>query len=115
MLANIRISYQILQTTSQPLSTYADEVRAAYRAFCRVVPVDQPASFADLNCSDIAIHECGKILSLVDFRDAPVDVKGLAYEEMIRRTFDKTDNQQFFTPNHIVSFMTQFYAETHSR
>ncbi len=101
----------IFQSTDLAACEYATQIRTAYRSFCREVPVDQPDAFIELHCSDTAIHECGKILSLVDFRDAPVDVKGLAYEEMIRRTFDKTDNQQFFTPHQIVSFMTDFYAD----
>ena len=101
----------ILTSTNHTESTYANSVRAAYRAFCDAVPLEFPPTFSELNCSDTAIYESGRILSRVDFKDAPIDVKGLAYEEMIRRTFDKTDNQQFFTPNQIVSFMTKFYAD----
>lgn len=101
----------IFQSTNLSTRNYAAQIRTAYHSFCRDVPVHQPDAFLELNCTDAAIHECGKILSLVDFRNAPVDVKGLAYEEMIRRTFDKTDNQQFFTPHQIVSFMTDFYAD----
>ena len=104
-------THRIFHSTNLSARNYATQIRTAYRSFCRDVPVDQPDAFVELHCSDAAIHECGKILSLVDFRGAPVDVKGLAYEEMIRRTFDKTDNQQFFTPHHIVSFMTDFYAD----
>lgn len=102
---------QVIDSTTQRPAVYAKNVRAAYRAFCKQVPIDHPPAFSDLHCSDTAILECGKILSLVDFKNAPVDVKGLAYEEMIRRTFDKTDNQQFFTPNQIVSFMTECYGD----
>ena len=34
-------------------------------------------------------------------------MKGLAYEEVIKNTFDKNDNQQFFTPPTIVKFMVE--------
>ena len=106
-----RHTRQVLNAISEPRSTYASNVREAYRAFCRDVPFEHPPIFEELHCSDTAIFECGKILSLVSFKNAQVDVKGLAYEEMIRRTFDKTDNQQFFTPSQIVSFMTEFYGD----
>lgn len=33
------------------------------------------------------------------------DVKGGAYEEMLRNTFEKNENQQYFTPRHIVDFV----------
>ena len=102
---------RVLRSTNHSVSNYAYNVRTAYRSFCRDVPVIQQGLFNNLFCSDVAIHECGKILSQINFKGASIDIKGLAYEEMIRRTFDKTDNQQFFTPHQIVSFMVQFYEE----
>lgn len=41
----------------------------------------------------------GQCLDLVD-----VDVKGAAYEELLRDTFEKNDNQQYFTPRHLMDF-----------
>ena len=38
------------------------------------------------------------------------DLKGLVYEEIIRNTFDKGDNQQFFTPRPIVEFMVRMLS-----
>ena len=102
---------KILTATHQPMGKYANQIRSAYKAFCRTIPVSQPQTYSKLNCSDNAIYECGKILSLVNFQDTPLDVKGLAYEEIIRRTFDKSENQQFFTPQQIVSFITDFYKD----
>ncbi len=90
---------------------YAAKIKAAYSDLCLDLPIHVPPHFANIHCSDDAILECGRILSFINFKDAPFDVKGLAYEEMIKRTFDKTDNQQFFTPNHIVAFMIQFYQD----
>ena len=38
-------------------------------------------------------------------------MKGVAYEDTIRGTFDKNDNQQFFTPYQIVDFMVQLLTD----
>ena len=39
--------------------------------------------------------------------DCQCEIKGLAYEDTIRGTFDKSDNQQYFTPYQIVDFMVK--------
>ena len=39
-------------------------------------------------------------------------MKGLAYEELIKGTFDKTDNQQFFTPPVIVDFIISLLGDS---
>lgn len=36
------------------------------------------------------------------------DIKGSAYEELVKDTFEKSDNQQYFTPRRIVQFMVDF-------
>ena len=36
-----------------------------------------------------------------------VDVKGVAYEELLRDTFEKNDNQQYFTPRHLMDFVVE--------
>jgi type I restriction enzyme M protein len=64
-----------------------------------------PAEFHHLKCSDTAVVECVNALRMVDFSSASIDVKGIAYEEVIRNTFDKSDHQQFFTPPQIVEFI----------
>ena len=46
-----------------------------------------------------------RLLSTVDLRQTTFDIKGFAYEELIRNTFDKSEHQQFFTPRPVVSFM----------
>lgn len=52
-----------------------------------------------------AISRIVQLLQMASLRDTPGDIKGLAYEEILRNTFDKNDNQQFFTPHEIVEFM----------
>ena len=64
-----------------------------------------PVGFSKLCCSDQAIYECVLALQSFDFSSTHFDFKGLAYEEVIRNTFDKGDHQQFFTPPHIVEFI----------
>ena len=64
-----------------------------------------PPEFASLQCSDAAARQCIDALEMVNFSDAGFDVPGLAYEEVIRNTFDKSDNQQFFTPPQVVEFV----------
>jgi type I restriction enzyme M protein len=86
---------------------YALRVRQAYTAAARDNPQIVPSAFSTLNASDQAVCECATALAQVSFRDVDFDVKGLAYEEVIKNTFDKTDNQQFFTPPTIVSFIVE--------
>jgi tRNA1(Val) A37 N6-methylase TrmN6 len=43
-----------------------------------------------------------------------VDIKGVAYEEVVKNTFDKGDNQQFFTPREIAAFMVAMTKESSS-
>jgi len=53
----------------------------------------------------IAIENIANILSEVSLSKAKTDLKGTAYEELIRNTFEKSENQQFFTPRTVVEFM----------
>ncbi|MDZ8184231.1 MAG: N-6 DNA methylase [Nostoc sp. ChiSLP02] len=64
-----------------------------------------PKRFSELNCSDSVIVKSVLALQSFNFASTQFDVKGLAYEEVVRNTFDKGDHQQFFTPPHIVDFI----------
>jgi len=55
--------------------------------------------------------ECAGILEQFDSFSLRQDIVGIAYEEIIRNTFDKGDNQQFFTPRPIVDFMCGLLAD----
>lgn len=59
-----------------------------------------------------AIFEIVKLLQNYNFSKVPVDIKGTVYEEIICNTFDKSENQQFFTPRNIVEFMVQMVNPT---
>lgn len=64
-----------------------------------------PDRFRHLNLRDSTLKQLVDVLSPVSLGDSGEDLKGLAYEEVIRNTFEKGDNQQFFTPRTIIDFM----------
>lgn len=84
--------------------------RAAFRELVEREPRLFPARFAKLNLSDHTIAEVVRALAPVSLAVAADDLKGIAYEEMIKNTFDKGDNQQFFTPRPIVEFIVSMAA-----
>lgn len=71
-----------------------------------------PESFRDygvnLSTDRRAVIQIAKLLSGFSLLKVPGDVKGTAFEELIRNTFDKTENQQFFTPRTVVNFIIRF-------
>ena len=73
-----------------------------------------PNHFKKLGIADTAICEIASVLDQISFRAVSFDVKGLAYEEVIKNTFDKNDNQQFFTPSQVVKFTVEMpHPELH--
>lgn len=102
------MSDRTADSSGSPLSRArgdAAAIRRYYEQLSREHSAFIPAAFASLNCSDTAVRQCVESLEMVDFSTASFDVAGLAYEEVIRNTFDKSDNQQFFTPPQIVEFI----------
>jgi tRNA1(Val) A37 N6-methylase TrmN6 len=92
---------------NETIKSYADRIRAAYQNCIGALTHLFPSQYRSLISSDDAIRTCGIVLDEVSFKGASFDLKGLAYEEVIRGTFDKSDNQQFFTPPQIVHFMVE--------
>lgn len=81
------------------------------RAFDSIVESREdlfPAKFRRLNLSDRAIAQSAHTLGMVTLGAHGEDLKGLLFEEIVRDTFEKGDNQQFFTPAPIVEFMVEF-------
>ena len=89
---------------------YARRIRAFYEEACAQHASFIPERFRKLNLPDAAIVAAGQILAALRLSGASADIKGIAYEEMIRNTFDKGDNQQFFTPREITSFLVAMLA-----
>lgn len=64
----------------------------------------------ELGSDKKAIIEISKILSDVKLTQANADIKGIAYEELVKNTFEKSENQQFFTPRTVVEFMIELVS-----
>lgn len=88
-------------------SKYAKKLKNAYIELVEKTGKTIPKNYKSINLDDNAIKLCGKELYSLDIDDYKCDVKGLAYEDTIRGTFDKSDNQQYFTPYQIVEFMVK--------
>lgn len=86
------------------------EVHQYYKKLASSYKTIIPPRFASLHLSDRAIIQSVTTLRPFDFASTKFDVKGLAYEEIIRNTFDKGDHQQFFTPPHIVDFIVSMLS-----
>ncbi len=52
-----------------------------------------------------AIVQVASLLGSYNLKEIKIDIKGQIYEELIKNTFDKNENQQFFTPRIIVDFI----------
>ena len=59
-----------------------------------------------------AVARMIRLLEPVDLDATPNDIKGSAYEEILRNTFEKNENQQYFTPRHVVEFMVELCEPT---
>lgn len=59
-----------------------------------------------------AVARSIRLMEPYDLDALGVDVKGAAYEELLRDTFEKNDNQQYFTPHHLMDFVVAMAAPT---
>lgn len=84
---------------------YARRLRDTFEKLATANESLFPTRFRKLRLSDAALTAVGSILANLELNTSSQDLKGYAYEEMIRNTFDKGDHQQFFTPHAIVEFM----------
>ena len=87
--------------------TVAERIRSQFLHLVKRRPDLFPERFSRLHLEDSTIRKL--VEELCNYRLATVseDLKGLLYEEIIRNTFDKDENQQFFTPRPIVEFMVE--------
>ena len=95
------------RVTQESETDYAARIRRSYRDIAERHASYVPAAFRALRAGDQTLIACSGALAQVTFHNVGFDLKGLAYEEMIRNTFDKNDNQQFFTPPQVVEFMVE--------
>lgn len=80
-------------------------IRAAYERLFSLYAHSAPASFQEIKLSDDAVVKLADVIARWEFPKSSFDLKGVAYEEMIKDTFEKGDNQQYFTPGAVVKFM----------
>lgn len=89
----------------EDVQAYFTRIQSEYLGAVEDAQIEVPDQFRRINLDAATLYKCGTELSKVDFSGADYDIKGLAYEDTIKGTFDKSDNQQFFTPHQIVDFM----------
>lgn len=90
---------------------YAKRIRSAYSKACGQFSEVVPEQFRTLKLSDASIEQCGSLIERLPVVGGTLDLKGLAFEEVVRNTFEKGDNQQFFTPNSITEFVVQMLGD----
>lgn len=90
---------------------YFERIQEAYSNSIRTAHITIPATFDRILLPIDTLVKCGVELCKMNISSANYDVKGLAYEDTIRWTFDKSGNQQYFTPYQIVDFMVKIMSE----
>lgn len=68
------------------------------------------ARISELTEDRPALYKMVEVLKDFSLLQTPGDVKGLTYEEILRNTFEKNENQQFFTPSEVVEFVVEIAA-----
>ncbi len=89
---------------------YKARLQSIYKKAIKSSGITISESFAKISLPADAVSKCGAELAKIDLSSTGYDIKGLAYEDTIKGTFDKSDNQQYFTPNQIVEFMVEMIA-----
>ena len=90
---------------NETISGYYDRIQREYTEVIHRSGKKIPERFSRILLKEKALQSCGEELLNISIDEGQVDIKGLAYEDTIRGTFDKGDNQQYFTPYQIVDFM----------
>lgn len=97
----------IFESYDQTDILYVEKIQKEYIRLLNETGKIIPEGYLKINLSNEALRLCGKELYTLLLDDYKCDIKGLAYEDTIRGTFDKSDNQQYFTPYQIVEFMVK--------
>jgi type I restriction-modification system DNA methylase subunit len=94
--------------TDESKDTVYKRIAALYDRACQQYPSVFSDDRARLTSDKDAVASAVQILQDINLAATSGDVKGAAYEELIKDTFEKSENQQFFTPRVIVEFMVEF-------
>lgn len=104
---NATISPDIFSQVMESDEEHAEKLRRAYNDACKQYPTVIPPKFQKLSLPAAALASASPVLEQITIIDSRHDVKGVAFEEIIRNTFEKGDNQQFFTPDAVTEFTIQ--------
>ena len=99
---------QFYFSADAPLNTTYQRIATLYEKAISLLPNVFTDSQRKLSTDKKAVVRIVELLHPVNLSDIPADIKGTVYEELVRNTFEKSDNQQFFTPRQVVEFMVQF-------
>lgn len=102
---------EVFLSICEDSSACAERIRNRYTEFLGEHGIDSYGRSETILLSDDCLFQCAQLLSGVELELNSTDIKGLAYEEVIRGTFDKSDNQQFFTPPLIVDYMAAMFGD----
>ncbi|MEK7554919.1 MAG: N-6 DNA methylase [Patescibacteria group bacterium] len=85
-----------------------DRISKSYQRAMQTIPPSFRGHDEGLSKDKRAVVQITKLLNGLELTKMPADIKGTAFEELIKNTFDKTEHQQFFTPRTVVNFIIQF-------
>ena len=90
---------------------YLNRLQKTFFKEISAFPCVKSSDYSQLKISSAVLVECGKELAGISLSKASCDIRGVAYEDAIRASFDKNDNQQFFTPYQIVDFIAKMFRK----
>lgn len=99
---------QFYRSAGEPQEETYQRVTNLYKTAIGLLPEIFTNGNRQLSDDKRAIVRVVDILQNVNLSSIPTDVKGVVYETLIQNSFEKSDNQQFFTPRPVVEFMVKF-------
>lgn len=70
-----------------------------------------PENQKKFSTDEEGIYNIAKLWGKYKFKESFNDIKGAAFQEILKNTFDKNENQQFFTPLEAAEFMADLAVE----
>ena len=105
---NDNYTRQFYFSSDLPLNKTYQRIAALYEEAINLLPNVFTNSQRKLSNDKKAIVRIVELLHPLSLSNISADIKGTVYEELIRNTFEKSDNQQFFTPRQVAEFMVRF-------
>ena len=99
---------QFYFSADAPPNTTYQRIATLYEKAISLLPNVFTNSQRKLSKDEKAVVRIVELLHPVSLSSIPADIKGTVYEELVRNTFEKSDNQQFFTPRQVVEFLVSF-------